>query len=73
MRLVLAACVVVLASCARMSGGDDRQAEEQLPVKIRGEQKAPEFADIAEWINSEPLKMADLRGKVVVVHFMTFG
>jgi peroxiredoxin len=34
---------------------------------------APEFAGIEEWINSEPLKMADLKGKVVVVHFFAFG
>ena len=25
------------------------------------------------WINSEPLKMEDLRGKVVMVEFWTFG
>lgn len=34
---------------------------------------APEFAGIEEWINSEPLTMAELKGKVVVVHFFAFG
>jgi peroxiredoxin len=34
---------------------------------------APEFVGIEEWINSEPLTMADLKGKVVVVHFFAFG
>jgi peroxiredoxin len=34
---------------------------------------APEFVGIEEWINTEPLKMADLKGKVVVVHFFAFG
>jgi peroxiredoxin len=34
---------------------------------------APEFAKIAAWINSEPLKVADLKGKVVVIHFWTHG
>lgn len=29
---------------------------------------APEW-DIAEWINSEPLRLADLRGQVVVIDF----
>lgn len=34
---------------------------------------APEFADIEEWIHTEPLTLASLRGKVVVVHFFAFG
>jgi peroxiredoxin len=34
---------------------------------------APEFVGIEEWINSEPLKLADLKGKVVVAHFFAFG
>jgi peroxiredoxin len=28
---------------------------------------------IEEWLNSEPLSMESLRGKVVVVHFFAFG
>jgi len=34
---------------------------------------APEFAKVTEWINSKPLKLADQKGKVVVVHFFAFG
>lgn len=34
---------------------------------------APEFVGVEEWINSEPLTMAQLKGKVVVVHFFAFG
>ncbi len=33
---------------------------------------APEIIS-STWINSEPLKMEDLRGKVVMVEFWTFG
>ena len=33
---------------------------------------APEIVS-STWINSEPLKMEDLRGKVVMVEFWTFG
>jgi thiol-disulfide isomerase/thioredoxin len=34
---------------------------------------APELTNVTEWINTEPLTMQDLRGRVVVVHFWTFG
>jgi thiol-disulfide isomerase/thioredoxin len=33
---------------------------------------APELAT-GDWINSEPLKLHDLRGRVVLVEFWTFG
>ena len=32
---------------------------------------APEFTNVSDWMNTKPLKMADLKGKVVVVHFWT--
>ena len=34
---------------------------------------APELAGITAWINSGPLTLAGLRGKVVLIHFWTFG
>jgi cytochrome c biogenesis protein CcdA/thiol-disulfide isomerase/thioredoxin len=34
---------------------------------------APEFAGITQWLNSPPLSMASLRGKVVLVDFWTYG
>ncbi|MYB48290.1 MAG: redoxin domain-containing protein [Dehalococcoidia bacterium] len=36
------------------------------------EAPGPEFAGISGWINSEPLRMADLRGKVVLIDFWTY-
>jgi cytochrome c biogenesis protein CcdA/thiol-disulfide isomerase/thioredoxin len=35
--------------------------------------KAPEFAAIQEWVNSRPLTMAGLRGKVVLLDFWTYS
>ncbi len=34
--------------------------------------KAPEF-EVETWLNSSPLKMSDLKGKVTVIHFYAFG
>ena len=35
--------------------------------------QAPEFVGITDWIQSDPLTVASLRGKVVIVHFWTNG
>jgi hypothetical protein len=43
----------------------------QQPVAMR--MPAPEFKGIDEWINGKPLFLSDLKGKVVVLHFWTFG
>lgn len=34
---------------------------------------APEFTGITNWFNSQPLRLSDLRGKVVLVNFWTYG
>ena len=33
---------------------------------------APEFAGISDWINSDPLTMSELNGRVVLVYFWTY-
>jgi hypothetical protein len=68
--LVVAAFAVpkVLAAA---NDKDDPTAS--TPVKIEGDQAAPEFEDITAWVNTKPLTMKGLKDKVVVVHFMAFG
>jgi thiol-disulfide isomerase/thioredoxin len=50
------------------------------PFMLRGKEpsvfdlrSAPEFTGISNWLNSAPLTMADLRGKVVLVNFWTYS
>jgi hypothetical protein len=35
--------------------------------------RAPEFPPGLEWFNSRPLTLHDLRGKLVVLDFWTYG
>lgn len=35
--------------------------------------KAPELAATKDWLNSQPLQLAQLKGQVVVLHFYAFG
>jgi hypothetical protein len=72
-RLVGCFFLVLAVPTALLAGKDANDPSTWTPIKIAGRQKAPEFADITAWINSKPLTMAGLKGKVVVVHFLTFG
>ncbi len=60
-----------------------RAEQQQVLAKVLGEPfdtakleriypMAPEFVPVENWINTSPLKLTDLRGKVVVVHFYAF-
>ena len=46
--------------------------QQELLDKLRPQGEAPELLNEI-WLNSEPLKLADLRGQVVLVEFWTYG
>ncbi|HBS48104.1 TPA: cytochrome C biogenesis protein [Candidatus Dependentiae bacterium] len=49
------------------------QDNENLITEIKLESKAPELVGINHWINSSPLTLASLKGKVVLVDFWTYS
>jgi cytochrome c biogenesis protein CcdA/thiol-disulfide isomerase/thioredoxin len=63
-------------SAAARSEIDDLVGREGSPIEesaLRDFGVAPEFEDIALWVNSEPLTLQALRGKVVVLDFWTYS
>jgi thiol-disulfide isomerase/thioredoxin len=69
----LAACASIVAFCL-FSAAHPGIGGEVAPFTVAAAQtSAPDFTGISTWFNSAPLRMADLRGKVVLVDFWTYG
>ena len=44
-----------------------------MPESFAGKVNAPDFPDTLAWINTHrPLKLADFRGKLLILDFWTF-
>ena len=59
-------------------GGEEESKEQNTPGEpnLKNYGAAPEFAGINKWLNTEnnsPLKMSELKGKVVLVDFWTYS
>ena len=71
--------LLLLAGCAMneapSSSLEDGQGNEQTfkPIKLKDLGEAPELHN-ETWLNTDqPLRLADLRGKVVLLDMWTFG
>jgi thiol-disulfide isomerase/thioredoxin len=74
---LLAASLAALATClggaiTSAVAADATQPAAAVTVAAN-EATAPNFVGLGNWFNSAPLNIADLRGKVVLVNFWTYG
>lgn len=70
---VLAGLVGLTHSWAARSSGESVEGSPLAAAPKGAPVAAPEFPQDIQWLQSEPLKLSDLRGQVVIVHFWTFG
>ena len=70
-RTILTAFVGLAASAVATRGFAGNGS---IPVQLADARAAaPNFVGINKWFNSAPLSISDLRGKVVLVDFWTYG
>jgi len=64
------ACLLGLALA---SYADEEKTAQAQPTLADAQRAAPNFVGISNWLNSGPLNLADLHGKVILVDFWTYG
>jgi thiol-disulfide isomerase/thioredoxin len=67
------ALLLGVASVNTAARADDRSALGTRVEVAEASTQAPDFRGINNWLNSTPLRMSELRGKVVMVNFWTYG
>ncbi|MGY8663553.1 thioredoxin family protein [Bradyrhizobium sp. UFLA05-109] len=73
--LAVSAALIGLAVTGAVIPGicDEAAPAASIKVAAASQDTAPDFTGISNWFNSKPLSLADLRGKVVLVDFWTYG
>ncbi|MET4388562.1 thiol-disulfide isomerase/thioredoxin [Bradyrhizobium sp. F1.4.3] len=73
--LAVSASLIGFALTGAAIPGICDEASPAAPIRVAAasHETAPDFAGISNWFNSKPLSIADLRGKVVLVDFWTYG
>jgi cytochrome c biogenesis protein CcdA/thiol-disulfide isomerase/thioredoxin len=56
-----------------LTGGRDPEATGGGTAELQDYGPAPDFHGIARWLNSEPLTLRELRGRVVLIDFWTYS
>jgi hypothetical protein len=69
MRRKFSGSVGALAFALSLTAAPGAGAQQPVAMTV----PAPELTGIDEWINSKPVSLKGLKGKVVVVHFWAFG
>jgi thiol-disulfide isomerase/thioredoxin len=71
MKRIILAVIALIVLCLALVPGTDPGVSAQLHAPF--ERSAPEFQVADKWVNSKPIRLADLRGKVVLVDFWTYS
>jgi len=69
----IASAAACLLGLALVSYADDKKTAQAQPTLAEAQRAAPNFVGISNWLNSGPLNIAALRGKVILVDFWTSG
>jgi thiol-disulfide isomerase/thioredoxin len=72
LRVAIAAALTLCATTFTMPGLAGEQTGGTTAIMVDAA-AAPNFVGISNWFNSAPLHISELRGKVVLVDFWTYG